>query len=106
MNALSGVQYKGWWIMILQVFTVVVTDPIGMILMFARFGNIGVWSVQRIILIYAMAVTSFGLAEGMIRGFDYFPWHILRKGEFDRNLLRPTPLFIQIAGALFHKNEV
>jgi len=101
-NALSTVQYKGWWIMILQVAVGAVSDPIGLILMFSRFGDIGVWSVWRMILIYALAVASFGLAESFNRGFDYFPWHILRTGDFDRNMLRPAPLFIQIAGARFH----
>jgi ABC-2 type transport system permease protein len=81
---------------------VVITDPIGLIFLFSRFGSIGVWSVERIILIYAMAVTSFGLAETFCRGFDYFPWRMIRSGDFDRVLLRPRSLFVQIAGSYFH----
>lgn len=72
-NFLSGLQYKGWPLTMLQVLLVVVTDPIGVIFMFSRFGSIGAWSMERILLIYAMAVTSFGLAETFCRGFDYFP---------------------------------
>jgi ABC-2 type transport system permease protein len=102
MSFLSGLQYKGWPIMVLQVLIVVVTDPIGLIFMFSRFGSIGEWSVERIVLIYAIAITSFGLAETFCRGFDYFPWKMIRSGDFDRILLRPRSLIIQIAASYFH----
>lgn len=102
MNFLTGLQYKGWPIMVLQVMIVVITDPIGLIFMFSRFGSIGEWSVERIILIYAMAVTSFGLAETFCRGFDCFPWRMIRTGDFDRVLLRPCSMFVQVAGSYFH----
>lgn len=102
MHFLTGLQYKGWPIMVLQTMVVVITDPIGLVFMFSRFGNIGDWSVERIILIYALAITSFGLAETFCRGFDYFPWRMIRSGDFDRVLLRPRSLFTQIAGSYFH----
>ncbi len=102
MNFLAGLQYKGWPIMMLQVMLVVVTDPIGTIFLFSRFGSLGVWSAERIILMYALAVTSFGLAETFCRGFDYFPWRMIRSGDFDRVLLRPAPITVQIAGSYFH----
>lgn len=103
---LAGLQYKGWPIMVLQVVIVAATDPIGLLLLFSRFGSIGEWSVERIVLIYAMAVTSFGLAETFCRGFDYFPWRMIRSGDFDRILLRPRSLFTQIAGSYFHIHRV
>jgi ABC-2 type transport system permease protein len=102
MNFLGGIQYKGWPIMVIQVFIVVITDPIGLIFMFSRFGSIGAWSMERILLIYSIAVTGFGLAETFCRGFDYFPWKMIRSGDFDRVLLRPRPLSLQIAGSYFH----
>ena len=102
MNFLTGLQYKGWPIMILQVMIVVITDPIGLIFMFSRFGRIGEWSAERIILIYAMAVTSFELADTFCRGFDCFPWRMIRTGDFDRVLLRPRSMIVQIAGSYFH----
>lgn len=105
-NMLSGLQYRGWWIMVLQTLIVVVTDPIGLIFLFSRFGSVGVWSVEKILLIYAMAVTSFGLAETFCRGFDYFPWRMIRSGDFDRVLLRPCSMFVQIAGSFFHIHRI
>lgn len=106
LNFLSGLQYKGWPIMILQVFIVVITDPLGLILMFSRFGSIGVWSVERILLIYAISITSFGLAETFCRGFDCFPWQMVRTGDFDRVLLRPASLIVQVAASFFHIHRV
>lgn len=102
MNLLTGLQYKGWPLMIMQTLLVVITDPIGLIFMFARFGSIGNWSVYKVLLMYAIAVTSFGLAESLCRGFDYFPWKMVRTGDFDRVLLRPRSLMVQVAGSYFH----
>lgn len=106
MNFLTGLQYKGWPLMIFQTLLVVITDPIGLIFMFARFGSIGEWSVYRILLIYAIAVTSYGLAESFCRGFDYFPWKMIRSGDFDRLLLRPRSLMAQVAGSYFHLHRL
>jgi len=99
---LSGLEYKGWWIMFLQVMLTVISEPIAIVFMFGRFGNIGDWTVERILLIYAIAVTSFGLAECFCRGFDYFPFQMVREGNFDRVLLRPKSLFTQVAASAFH----
>lgn len=105
MNLKSGFQYKGWPLQFVNVLFTVVTDPIGVFLLFSRFGNIGEWTVVRIMLIYSMALTSFGLAELFSRGFDSFPWKI-RSGEFDRALLRPRSAFTLILGSVFHLNRL
>ena len=101
----SSLQYKGWPMMVLSTAFTVVTDPLGVIVLFSRFGKIGDWGVERILLVYALAVTAFGLAETFARGFDYFPWRI-RSGEFDRVLLRPRTLFLQIVAAYFHMHRL
>ena len=98
--------YRGWSLMLLQTLFVVVTDPISVILLFLRFGDIGEWSVEKIILVYALAVASFGLAESFFRGLDYFPWRMVRTGNFDRLLLRPRPLILQAASSVFHLHRL
>lgn len=102
MQFLAGLEYKGWWLMVIQVLAVSVTDPLPTLLMFHRMGSIGEWSMERILLVYALAVSSFGLAETFCRGFDYFPWKMLRSGDFDRLLLRPRSVVLQVAGSVFH----
>ena len=102
LHFLSSLQYKGWWIMCVHTLVVVLTDPLGTILMFSRFGGIGEWSMERILLMYAMAITSFGLAESFMRGFDYFPFRMVRDGGFDRLLVRPRSTVVQVAASVFH----
>ena len=106
MHILSGLEYKGWWMMCLQTAFNVVTDPISVVLLFSRFGGIGEWTMERILLVYVIAVTSFGLAETFCRGFDYFPWRMIQSGDFDRLLLRPRSLFTQVAGSYFHLHRL
>jgi ABC-2 type transport system permease protein len=106
LHILSGLEYKGWWMMCLQTAFVVVTDPISVVFMFYRFGGVGQWTMERIMLIYVLAVTAFGLAETFCRGFDYFPWKMIRSGDFDRLLLRPRSLFTQVAGSYFHLHRL
>ena len=106
MHIMSGLEYKGWWMMCVQTAFVVVTDPISVILIFSRFGGVGSWTMEQILLIYALAVISYGLAESFCRGFDYFPWKMIQSGDFDRLLLRPRSLFIQVAGSYFHLHRL
>jgi len=103
---LSGMEYKGWWLMIFQVFVATIADPLAVVLVFSQFGSIGEWTMERILLIYAMAFTSFGLAESLFRGFDYFPHHMVRSGNFDRVLLRPKSLFTQVSASFFHVHRL
>lgn len=102
MHILSSLEYKGWWLMLLQVLVCCVTDPLPTLLMFHRMGSVGAWTAERILLVYALAVTAFGLAETLCRGFDSFPWTMLRLGGFDRLLLRPKSLFTQVAASRFN----
>ncbi len=101
MNLLAGLEYRGWWLMALHIALTTVAEPACLVFLFARFGEIGEWTMERILLIYAMAVTSFGLAKCLCRGFDTFPWRMIRSGAFDRVLLRPRSVYLQVAGAYF-----
>ena len=40
LHFLSGLQYKGWPLLFLHTIVVVVTDPIGTLFLFRRFGSI------------------------------------------------------------------
>ncbi len=46
LHLLSGIQYRGWWLMVIQVCFVVVTDPIGTIFLFpgSETSAPGAWS--------------------------------------------------------------
>ena len=70
--------------------------------MFNRFGNIGDWTSERILLVYSFALTSYGAAKTLFCGFENFPFHMLRTGDFDRLLLRPVSLFTQVSASVFN----
>lgn len=105
MNFLAGLQYKGWPMMLVSVAITCCSDPVAVLLLFARFGSIGEWSVDRVMLVYGVALTGFGLAELFSRGFDYFPDQI-RTGAFDRILLRPRGTCVQVLGMEFHLHRL
>ncbi len=93
--------YTGWPMTMLSALLFVVMDPLDMFFMLERFGSVGEWSASSLILMYSVALTSFGLAELFGRGFDSFP-PLIRNGEFDRILLRPRSLFLQSMTMRFH----
>nr|WP_145551646.1 ABC-2 family transporter protein [Variovorax boronicumulans] len=59
--------------------------------LFDRFGSVQGWRIGEVALFYGLVHTMFALADALGRGFD-----ILRTGHFDRLLLRPRPLALQL----------
>lgn len=102
---MAGLQYRGWPMQMVSVLLTVATDPLEVLLLFSRFGSIGDWSIERVMLVYGLALSSFGLAELLARGFDAFPGQV-RTGVFDRVLLRPRSTFLQILGTRFHLHRL
>jgi len=105
LNNKAGLQYKGWPLQLVNVFFTVITDPLDLLLLFLRFGPIGAWPFERSMLVYGLAITSFGLAELLSRGFDVFPWQI-KTGAFDRVLLRPRSTIVQVLGMRFNLHRL
>ena len=65
--------------------------------LFARFGSLGGWRLHEVALIYGMIDVAFALADGFGRGFDKLG-SLLKKGDFDRMLLRPRSVVLQLLG--------
>ena len=101
MHVREFLAYTGWPMTMLSALLFVIMDPLDMLFMLDRFGSVGGLSASRLILMYSVALTSFGLAELFGRGFDSFP-PLVRNGEFDRVLLRPRSLFLQSMTLRFH----
>ncbi|HEV2461371.1 MAG TPA: ABC-2 family transporter protein [Ktedonobacterales bacterium] len=69
-------------------------------LVFAAFPTLLGWSMGEVALVYALTSLSFGLAELFGGGIDAFDESI-RRGDFDRVLLRPAGALLQIAASEF-----
>jgi len=79
-------------------FVVTGLEFVTILALFDRFGTLEGWRLEEIALLYGMANVAFALAEGIGRGFDDFA-HMIRRGTFDRLLLRPRSTALQVAGS-------
>jgi len=97
----SQMQYKASFIMqFFAQFIVTFTDFIAIMFIFGKFSDIKGWTLWEVGLLYGMTSVSFAIAEMTARGFDLFS-RMIRMGEFDRILLRPAGVFIQLMSADF-----
>lgn len=70
----------------------------GIYLLFLRFGSVGGYPFEVIMLTFGVVAVSFYFAEMMFRGFDEFS-NLVRTGQLDTLLLRPRNIVLQILGS-------
>lgn len=91
-------QYKKSFFMIfVGSFMASFTIFLSVFFMFQRFSHVKGYTFQEVLLCYSIVLMSFSLAEIWARGLEAFPG-MVRRGEFDRVLLRPRGLLLQILG--------
>ena len=73
--------------------------------MFQRFSRVDGFSYSEVLLCYGIVLLEFSLAEMFARGFDMFPG-MVRRGEFDRVLVRPRGEIIQVLGSRFEMARI
>ncbi|MEJ8847182.1 ABC transporter permease [Variovorax rhizosphaerae] len=66
--------------------------------LFHRFGDVQGWRIGEVAVFYGLVNCMFAIADAMGRGFDVLGTDFLRTGTFDRLLLRPRPLALQLMG--------
>lgn len=66
--------------------------------LFHRFGAVQGWQLGEVAVFYGLVNTMFALASALGRGFDVLGTDFLRTGAFDRLLLRPRTLALQLMG--------
>ncbi len=71
---------------------------VGVWALFARFGSLRGWSLAEVALFYGLINIAFALAEAFARGFDTFEG-LIRRGDFDRLMLRPRSTMLQVAAS-------
>lgn len=78
---------------------------ISMVLLFQKFDQLMGWTLYEVALCYAVIHMSFSLSECFARGFDSFS-SMVRKGTFDRVLVRPRSTLIQVLGSSFEFTRI
>ena len=78
------------------------TEFAAFVLVLPRFGSLGGWTLGEVALLYGLAELAFVLMDLAFGGFDApnLSAHI-RTGTFDRFLLRPVNLTLQVFGSDF-----
>lgn len=71
---------------------------ITIIILFDKFGNIKGYEFKEILICFVISYAGFALAECFFRGIDHFD-RFLANGEFDRMLVRPQNILLQIIGS-------
>ena len=79
-------------------FLVTGIEVIAVWALFHRFGDVQGWRIGEVALFYGLVNCMFALADMLGRGFDVLGTEFLRTGAFDRLLLRPRPVALQLMG--------
>ena len=97
----SQLQYRASVIMqSIGAFMITAIEFLGILALFARFGQIRGWTLPEVALFYGMISISWALCDAMARGFEVMG-QILKAGDFDRVMLRPRSTVIQMLGYEF-----
>lgn len=98
-NVRCAMQYKtSLLLMMMGQLLVSFSTFFGIHFMFMRFSNVKGYTYSEVLLCYAIVLMEFSLAEMFARGFDTFGG-MVRRGEFDRVLVRPRSTILQVLGS-------
>ena len=105
-NIRSAMQYKSsFWLTMTSQLLATLSTLLGVIFMFQRFPVVKGFTLDDVILCCGIVQLQFSLSEMWARGFDRFA-QIVRKGEYDRVLVRPRNEILQVFGAQFELSRI
>jgi len=78
---------------------------LGIYFMFQRFSSVKGYTYNEVLLCFSLILMEFSLAEMYARGFDTFAG-IVRRGEFDRVMVRPRNEILQVLGSKFEISRI
>lgn len=98
MQLKSVLEYRKTFIIstIAQILTSV-SAFISILFLFDKFGSIEGYTFDNVLICFSISFLGFASAECFFRAFDQFE-HMIGNGEFDRILVRPRNLILQILG--------
>jgi ABC-2 type transport system permease protein len=81
-------------------FVVTALDFAALTILLTRFRSIGGWSLAEVAFLYGTSTVSFSTAEILAGAFDGFDRWVVN-GNFDRLLIRPLPVALQMMTGSF-----
>jgi ABC-2 type transport system permease protein len=97
----AQLQYRASFLM--QTFghlVMTAAEIVGIWALFQRFGGLRGWTLAEVAMFYGVVQITWSIADAMARGFNVFGGTI-KRGDFDRILLRPRSTVLQLAGQEF-----
>lgn len=102
----SAMQHKtSFFLMAMGQFLATFTALLGLYFMMSRFYQVDGFSLDDVLISFATISLSFALAEMFARGFDSFSI-LISNGEFDRMLVRPKSLILQVLGSRIELSRI
>jgi ABC-2 type transport system permease protein len=74
--------------------------------LFARFGSLPGWSLAQVAFFFGFANSAFAIADAVGNGFETLGPTQIRTGDFDRMLLRPRSIVLQLTARDFALRRV
>ena len=71
-----------------------VMEVVALVIFFQRFPTLGGWTLDEVLLLYAISAIAFESADTIQNGIDVVPTHV-RTGDFDALMTRPMSLYLQ-----------
>lgn len=94
----SQMQYRASFVMqSVGHFLITGIEFLGIWALFDRFRSLQGWTLPEVALFYGVVNVAFAIADATSRGFDTFSG-MVKRGDFDRLLLRPRSTALQLAG--------
>ena len=92
----SAMQHKGSFVMtVLGQLATSFSAVMVVMFLFQRFGTVKGFTLEQVLICYAVMLMAFSLAECFARGFDTFP-RLMANGQFDRIMVRPRNEIFQV----------
>ena len=96
MNLKSQMQYRlSFFLSTLGQFITAFTAFFGLYFIFSKVNAVDNYTYQQVLICFAVVMTAFSLGELLGGGLAVFP-RLLGNGEFDRALVRPRSIILQI----------
>ncbi len=106
LNLRSAMQHKAsFFLQITGQLITSMTTFLGITFMFMRFEQVAGYTYSDVLVCFSIVVLQFSLSEMFARGFDTFA-SLVRKGEFDRVLVRPRSAILQVLGTRFEFTRI
>ena len=106
MHLKASLEYKKAFILsLISKMATSLFSVVSIIFLFDKFGNIDGYTFENVLICFSVSYLGFSTAECFFRAFDHFD-RMIGNGEFDRMLVRPKNLVLQVLGSEIEFNRI